>query len=272
MLVDGKKIGLSKEEVDARKGSIGGSDSNIIMKGGEDAYNLWLVKTGQKEPDNLDDVLAVWMGTWTEALNAAWYEKVTGNKVRQRGERMGKEWMHATVDGVVMVQHLEIFWNTAVWEAKHTGGFEAREKVLSRYWPQLHHNMHCCGLSNAVLSVFEGNSGYWYQDVEMDLAYMNELLEREREFWGCVQSKTWTGEWNPVEATIPTSYREVDMTGSNLWADQAMQWLQHRPAKQAFDKAEKELKGMVAVDVSRAHGHGIEVKRAKNGNLRIGEL
>ena len=34
----------------------------------------------------------------------------------------------------------------------------------------------------------------------------------------------------------------------------------------------KELKALVEDDVSRAFGHGVEIKRAKNGNLSIKEI
>ena len=59
-----------------RKGFIGGSDLYTIMKG--DWHDLWLGKTGRKEPENLDHIFRVQLGTHTEQFNLRWLERDTG--------------------------------------------------------------------------------------------------------------------------------------------------------------------------------------------------
>ena len=50
-----------------RMGFIGGTDATRIMKG--NWHDLWLEKTGQKEPEDLSDVIAVQIGIATEEYN-----------------------------------------------------------------------------------------------------------------------------------------------------------------------------------------------------------
>ena len=56
-----------------RTGFIGGSDCVKIMQG--DWYDLWEIKTGRKQGDNLSDNLAVQMGSYTESFNLTWFEQ-----------------------------------------------------------------------------------------------------------------------------------------------------------------------------------------------------
>ena len=55
-----------------RKGFIGGSDCVKIMQG--DWLDLWQIKTGRKESDDLSRNLAVQMGIHTEDFNLSWFE------------------------------------------------------------------------------------------------------------------------------------------------------------------------------------------------------
>ena len=50
-----------------RTGFIGGSDCSKIMQG--DWYDLWMVKTGRKKPDDLSMNWQVQVGIATEDLN-----------------------------------------------------------------------------------------------------------------------------------------------------------------------------------------------------------
>lgn len=264
MNVNGQQVGLSPEQLAKRRFRVGGSDANAIMAGGEKLWNLWEQKCGFRERDDLSGILAVQMGTWTEDFNAFWFERQTGHRVLDRGlegAAKDREWMTATIDG---------FADYSVWEAKHVGGRESRETVLSRYQPQLHHNMVVTRTSRAYLSVFEGNSGYWYEQVEQDPIYTEELLEREAQFWEWVQTQTRPPDMPSVAAPV-MAIKSYDMTSSNSWAEHAGLWLRNKSAAKLFKSAEDGLKESVPADAADARGHGVVVKRAKNGNLRITE-
>ena len=84
-----------------RRSFVGGSDTRIIM--GEDEtrlIRLWREKRGEGEPpEDLSGNLIVQLGSVTEDLNRAWYERNTGRQVRdiQRHLRHALiPWMGAT--------------------------------------------------------------------------------------------------------------------------------------------------------------------------------
>lgn len=252
----------------ARRLGIGGSDATIIMSGDEEKIlRLWKEKRGEIEPENLDDVLPVQMGVWTEPFNAAWFERVTGKRVISRGDtRVSEEhpWMRCNLDGEV--SHDAI---TAVWEAKHVSAFAKEDEVVRKYFWQLMHCMLVTGASKAFLSVFFGTLKHCVFEVEADPLSQAQLVAAERAFWACVDS----GE-PPVAINVPApveAIRRVDMTGSNAWGSAANVWLSNKGYAGAFEKASKELKGLVEADVVKAFGHGVTIKRNKAGSLSISE-
>ena len=110
------------------------------------------------------------------------------------------------------------------------------------------------------------------EEVRLHSDYVSELLQRADDFWRYVTSLTPPVMPPPVEPPRPAAAREVDMSTSNEWGSFAPDWIEHRDAAKAFQDAEKKLKALVPDDAARAYGHGIEVKKARNGALRIGEL
>ncbi|WP_195908517.1 YqaJ viral recombinase family protein [Novosphingobium sp. Gsoil 351] len=261
-------LGLSAAAIAERVGSIGGSDANTILSGSaERILRLWREKRGEVAPEDLSDKLAVMLGSWTEAFNRQWYEKLVGHAVTRVGERVRcpvRPWRSATLDGYVMEQG-------AIWEAKHTSPFGSPDEVLQRYMPQLQHTMAVVGCETALLSVLYGNSKWEVYEVASDWMYQEDLLEAEMRFWHCVRS----GE-PPVISIIsyapkPVGVREVCMTGHNAWATFAADWLAHREAAKTHATATSSLKELVEADVARAYGHGIEAKRSKAGAITIRE-
>jgi hypothetical protein len=65
--------------------------------------------------------------------------------------------------------------------------------------------------------------------------------------------------------------KTYDMTGDNLWASEAVVWLENRTAARKAAAAEKDLKGLVPLDAVRCHGHGIEIRRDRAGRLSLKE-
>jgi predicted phage-related endonuclease len=259
-------LGLSPEQVAARCRSIGGSDANIILSGDpQRVLELWKEK---KAAPDLSDKLPVMLGCWTEAFNRQWYEKVTGERIVSPGMSMTcstYSWRTCTLDGLVES-------SGAVWEAKHTSAFAKADEVLERYMPQLQHNMAIAKAERAILSVIFGNQKYEIFEVAADWLYQLELLEAEEAFWNAVL------ECEPPAAIAPPppprvfGSREICLQGNNEWGAAAADWLEHRTAAKIHAQASASLKSLLADDVGRAFGHGVEVKRSKAGALTIREL
>src|ERR1700733_12246500 len=122
-----------------RRSFIGGSDARIIMGDNEPALiRLWREKRGEIEPEDLSGNLIVQLGVVTEPLNRQWYERNTGNALRDVQRRVHHpaiKWMAATLDGVVEP-------TGAVFEAKFMLPWSfSEEGAAEKYMPQLQHNM-----------------------------------------------------------------------------------------------------------------------------------
>ena len=255
---------LTEEQKLFRKLGIGGSDANIIMGGDEEKIlRLWREKRGEQESEDLSDVLMVQMGVWTEPYNRAWFERKTGRTVTESGEQricLDYPFMLCTLDGMTD-------GGKTVWEAKHVNAFTKAADVVSKYAPQLHHNMIVTGTKFATLSVFFGNHAWESFDVEFDEEYGAELIKAEQDFWDCVQN-----DIQPVvvagKYTGPIE-RKVSFEGNNLWANLAADFIFNQDAAGRFDKAKDGLKKMIPPDVAEATGHGIIAKRNQAGSVTI---
>lgn len=259
-----------KEWHDARRLGIGGSDANIILSGDSARIRaLWEEKLGRREPEDLTWVLPVQMGSATEDLNAAFYTHATGRQVSNRNHSVTREdrpFMRCELDGMTYTAA----GDDAVFEAKHVNAFSTIEDVVQRYMSQLHHNMHVARVRHAVLSVFIGTQKHEIFEVEMDDFYLAALLDAEQAFWRCVETETVPEGCEPPAPPVAfKELREVDFSGSNEWASNALDWLANRDAAKTFEKAGKELKALVERDVGKATGHGVMIKRNKAGSLTI---
>lgn len=180
MLID---LGLAANQVSSRRHGIGGSDATTILSGNRDpVLRLWREKRGAREPDDLTVKLPVMLGSWTEAFNRQWYEKITGLAVTRVGDSVVCEehtWRRCTIDGYV--EELG-----AIWEAKHTSATAKPEDIITRYMPQLQHNMAVCKADRAILSVIFGNNRWTVFEVNAEAAYQEDLWTAEARFWDCV--------------------------------------------------------------------------------------
>lgn len=259
-------LGLSAEQLAQRKDALGGSDANTIMSGDDKRLlRLWREKRGEAEPEDLSDILAVQMGSFTEPFNVAWFEKSTGLAVEcidLPDCTKGPAFMRCTLDGWVASKG-------AVFEAKHTGTRSTDAEIFARYVPQLTHNCICTGATTAFLSAFKGNGDWVMFEYLVDPDYAARLIAAEKAFWECVR----TGQPPcPVEAEPtpkPVGVIEYDMETSNAWSNFAGEYLETKLAADRHDAAKKEIKELVPADASKAFGHGIEVRRDKRGALRF---
>jgi hypothetical protein len=85
-----------------RRSFIGGSDARIIMGTDAGALNrLWREKRGEAEPPDYSDNLLVQLGVATEPLNRRWFEKTTGERIRDVQSWIRHpviRWMAATLE------------------------------------------------------------------------------------------------------------------------------------------------------------------------------
>jgi predicted phage-related endonuclease len=249
-----------------RRHFIGGSDARIIMGNDEDRLiRLWREKRGEVEPEDLSGNLIVQLGTITEELNRAWYQRHTGQAiidVQKRVRHPVHKWMGATLDGMVEP-------TGAVFEAKFMLPWAFTEETAAeKHMAQLQHNMWVMAARSAALSVITGG-GKWVEiKVYADPLYQHLLLTAEKKFWRCIQSGDPPSLFG-VEPPPPRleAVRVVDMSTSNLWAELAATYLRTRPAHGEHELAKADLKKLVPEDAKEAAGHGIRARRSKSGAI-----
>ncbi len=228
-----------------RRDFIGGSDARVIMGQDEAALlRLWREKRGELEPLDLSGNLIVQLGVVTEPLNRHWFERNTGQSLKDIQRRIRHpviRWMAATLDGVIAE-------TGAVFEAKFMLPWSfSEEGAAEKYMPQLQHNMWVTTAKVAVLSIITGG-GKWVEiSIPADSLYQHLLLTAEKKFW-------------------------LDMSASNSWAEFAGIFLRTRDAYGEHERAKRELKALLPEDAREGIGHGIRARRSKNGAVSFDVL
>ena len=254
-----------------RRNYIGGSDARVIMGQDETALlRLWQEKRGEIEPGDLSGNLIVQLGVVTEQLNRHWFERNTGQTLKDVQRRIRHpviRWMGATLDGVVAE-------TGAVFEGKFMLPWSfSEEGAAEKYMPQLQHNMWVTNVKVAVLSIITGG-GKWVEiSVLADSLYQHLLLTAEKKFWRCVENGEPPRPFGvePPRARIE-AIRMVDMNTSNSWAEFAGIFLRTREAYAEHERAKVELKALLPEDAKEGIGHGIRARRSKSGAISFDVL
>jgi predicted phage-related endonuclease len=257
-------MSLSAEQLAARKGKLTASRVAALMTGNaEKIMQLWLEMTDQAEPENLDDVWPVRLGEATEKLNLDWFEAKNG-PLSRRGEVVVHKkysWAAATLDAWYDGLNCPV-------ESKHVGGREPFEVIVDRYQPQMQWQMECTGASECALSVIMGANEPMVDFIPFDLAYATEMIARGEQFMRFVRERK-----PPVvlEAIAPPCdpTKIIDMSGDNLWAAAAADWLASKGTAELCRAAEKVLKSKVPEDAKKCHGAGVQITRDRAGRLSL---
>jgi len=247
-----------------RRNFVGGSDATVIIGRDEAALiRLWREKRGEVESLDLSKNLIVQLGIVTEALNRHWFERNTGQTLKDVQRRIRHpvlRWMGATLDGIVE-------GTGAVFEAKFMLPWSfSEEGAAEKYMAQLQHNMWVTNSKTAVLSVITGG-GKWVEiPISADPLYQHLLLTAEKKFWRCVES----GEPPRLFGIEPPrpridAVRILDMSSSNSWAEFAALYRNTRVAYLGHEKAKAELKSILPEDAREAFGHGVRARRSRSG-------
>jgi putative phage-type endonuclease len=251
-----------------RRQYIGGSDARVIMGDNETALvRLWQEKRGELEPQDHSGNLLVQLGLATEHLNRQWYERTTGQMVKDVQSWIRHpviRWMAATLDGVVES-------TGAVFEAKFMLPWSfSEEAAAEKHMAQVQHNMWVTNAASAVLSIITGG-GKWVEiKIPADSLYQHLLLTAEKKFWRCVES----GEPPRLFCVEAPSVRLeamriVDLSSSNAWAELSSVFRRTREAYLEHENAKAELKALMPEDAREAIGHGIHARRSKSGAVTI---
>jgi predicted phage-related endonuclease len=264
-----------------RQGFIGGSDCVKIMQG--HWLELWQIKTGQRESEDLSDNIAVQLGVYTEDFNLTWFEKnywgkyqrlKVINKQLELEAKIGGVPVKGTIDGMVPI-YLKgnQLSGPHIIEAKHTNSYNTMEGVIEYYMPQVQTYIQLADADGCYLSVIFGNSKWESAYVARNDEYFNSMWAVVSDFWGYVVR----GE-EPVGVDTPTlsiDRIEVDQmvkrdaSQDNAFISSAHDYLANEQAAKAFESAKKDLKDMVGSNEREVYCDLLTIKRDKRGALRI---
>lgn len=191
---------LSREQwLEVRKQGIGASDAAaaVGLNPYQSALELWMIKTGrdtelpQIDPNDMDSPM--YWGTLLEPMVAEAYTRKTGHKVRRVNAVLqhpdaDKHWMLANLDYSVVANE-----SVQILECKTAGKYGAKlweDGVPEYYQLQVQHQLAVTGKQAADICVLICGQELQIHRIERDDALIALLIEREREFWHCVETDT----------------------------------------------------------------------------------
>jgi putative phage-type endonuclease len=179
-------IGLTHEQVEARKRGIGGSDAAAVL--GIDPYrtplDIYELKLGLKQPDPPN--AAMKRGIHLEGIARGLYRELTGRKIRRLRQQAHPTYsfMLCNVDGEIVGDDR----GRGVFEAKcpglHSFAKIEREGLPLHWITQLAHNMEVTGCTWGSFAIFSAE--LWrliHFDVPRDEDLARALVQAERVFW-----------------------------------------------------------------------------------------
>ena len=178
---------ITEEQRIARQSGIGGSDAAAIM--GLSPYatplQLWLQKTGQAEPPNLDDAEPVQWGNVLE-------DPVAKEFARRLGIRLAK--VNATLqhkDFPFMLGHLDrrVVGAPEIVEIKTVRGLDDDAPRPDHVY-QVRHYMAVTNMLRAHIVYLVAGQTLKHYIIERDGKIEQDMIAREREFWQHVESHT----------------------------------------------------------------------------------
>src|ERR1700733_7030732 len=168
-----------------RKNKIGSSDACAIMGASpwSTPYELWLEKMDLYPDKPMNPAMQRGLDLQDKALDC--FSTMTGLHMFPDVKVHPKhDFMIASLDGITLDgQHIV--------EVKCPGpknhDLALCGKIPDHYMPQLQHQLEVCGHLHMYYFSFDGENGV-VLDVFRDEKYVKELIEKEKEFWYCMQN------------------------------------------------------------------------------------
>lgn len=185
------KLIMTVSEMEDRKAwlkmrtmGIGGSDASIIagMNHWKSPFQLWLEKTGQVEPEELDDNEYIYWGRVLEQAVADRFSELTGKQVHKQGMLQNKAypWMLANVDRMIVGENAGL-------ECKTTNSFSGKQwdgdNLPDAYYLQCQHYMMATGMEKWYIACLIGGNHFVWKTVERNEEDIQALFNLEKEFW-----------------------------------------------------------------------------------------
>ena len=264
--------------------SIGGSDVNRLLNG--NWYELYLEKIGEREPEDLSDVLPVQLGRETEAFNIRWFEQHTPEGFWDNKKILYKYKSNThthKLNGISLLGHTDAmivnrrdvndYYNVAVIECKHTNPFTNMNKVADYYMGQMQLYMFLTSTDSCYLSVIFGNSRWEYIKISWSQEYFDKIWVYIKEFWDCLQkgeAPTSMEVMKPSSDLVPIDDRvRRDMSHDNEFMHMAHEYKRTYYDARTNTEAKKFLTLSVTDNDRELHCDLLSVHVSKTGRKTI---
>jgi hypothetical protein len=121
-----------------------------------------------------------------------------------------------------------------------------------------------------LLSFIRGGDKPILEEVKIDPAYQEELIDLGKYFMNCVELGFEPDELPTIQDFVPQAdLVPVDMQADDRWKSFALQLIQTEGATKIFKESSDKIKKLVPPNASECFGHGVKVKVQRNGSKRL---
>lgn len=198
---------LTAEQLEIRKSGLGGSEVATILglNPYKTGYELWLEKTGRREPEDISGKFAIRRGNDMEDLVAKWFSEDTGLTVHRVNSTLTNEaypYLLGHIDRRVVGVKEGLECKTANWRVAAKFGDAGTDDVPANYLIQCMHYMIVTGWKVWHLAAELGGDFKIYK-IEFDEILANHIATSAHDWW--------TRHIIEDIAPEPTSARDLDL-------------------------------------------------------------
>lgn len=186
---------LTAQQLASRNDGIGGSDAAaaVGLSPYKTPYELWLEKTGQRQPEDLSDNDRIHFGNLLEDVVAGEFSRRKRLRVfRQRATLVHPKHpiLRANIDRRVVGARAGLECKTADLRLAARWGEEDSDDIPLEYWAQAVHYLAVTGYEAWHVAVLIGGNTFRMYVVPRDEEAIAALVEKELAFWECVRTGT----------------------------------------------------------------------------------
>ena len=176
---------LTEQQLSERLDYVCGSDAGVIAGYSKfkTQVELWAEKTGRWTPPDISDKPHVKAGNMLEPTLIKWFENETGLEV-ETDEGLIKsdtyKFAAANIDGRVSSDNAIVEVKTS---SSNEGWGDANNEIPAVYYCQVQHYLAVTGAERAYVVVLIRGSDFRIYIIEREQAFIDTLMQIEREFW-----------------------------------------------------------------------------------------
>ena len=250
---------LTEEQKLNRKKGVGASEAGIVMGLSlhTSPYQLWMIKTGRAQPDDLSEVPQVYWGTVHEEAIANRYSEITGHAVEKVPDTLyhkDKPFMLCHLDRKVVGLSKVLECKFAMYERDEWGP-TGSDIVPMAYIVQVQYQLAVTGYEEADLAVLISGWDFRVYHFKRDEEIIAKITEEVTEFWKCVETDTPPPLRDRADAVLAYPFSKGDLKEAEPEIVKVVEEFREVRAKaKELDKKKEELSDLLTLFIKDAEG------------------